>query len=73
MRRGRLVALTALVILGLGAAMPAGASLRHNGRIAYTRWSMSFPEASYSVRPDGTDIRPILADGRPTTSAAYGP
>ena len=41
--------------------------------LEYTKYSLKLASASYSIRRDGTHSRPILADGRPTTAAAYSP
>jgi len=73
MRARYLVAWAAGITISLGVMAPAAAGVRHNGRISYTRWGLTNESRSFSVRPSGTDAQPILADGRPTTAAAYSP
>jgi Tol biopolymer transport system component len=75
MRTRHAVAVSMLAVVGtLSSAVPVGAAVAGNGRISFTRWDYeAVTNASYSILPDGTDLQPILAEGRRTTAAAYSP
>jgi Tol biopolymer transport system component len=75
MVRSRRVILLLLVVVVFSAFAPAPVGAEaENGRISFTLVDYeASTAASWSVRPDGSDPRPILAEGRKVTAAAYSP
>lgn len=74
MRAKHVMAMTLAAGLVLGASAPGAARERRNGRISFTRLNYTKSEfGSYSIRPDGSGVQPIRADGKVARSAAYSP
>lgn len=79
MRAGRMIG----VLVGIAVALPVASSWATtpgaNGRIAYARQVFNGPGAPrgdsdiYTVRPDGTDLRPLVATPAQETSPAWSP